>query len=164
MRTLLLVLPFVACTPEPRETPLEGPGFDETTGDLLRTQDEYMVGITYLEVRNAPGPGGRFGDHADAIGTYLFTEQPDGWLGAAFRNVGRLRWWTLSVWESEEAMLDFVVSEPHASAMLEINEVSRGAVSRSLTMPAEDLPVSWEQAMELLAADPHSYYGDPSWP
>lgn len=164
MRALLFALPLIACTPEPSESPLEGPGFDDSTGDLLRSQDEYLVALTFLEVRNAPGPGGRFGDHANRIGNYLFEETPAGWQGAAFRNVGRLKWWTMTVWESEEAMMDFVVSEPHASAMLEINDVSQGAVSRALWMSADDLPLSWADAMALLTEQQDSQYGDPSWP
>lgn len=164
MRTVFLMSAIAACTPEPRETPLAGPGFDESTGDLLRDQPEFLVALTYLEVRNAPGPGGRFGDHASAVGEHLFDTEPDGWLGAGFRNVGRLQWWTMTVWESEDAMMDFVVSEPHASAMLDINEVSRGAVSRALWMDAADLPLAWSDALVQLTDAQDSRYGTPTWP
>lgn len=164
MRSLLPLFALLACTPEPSESPLEGPGFDEATGELLRGQDEYMVALTYLEVRNLPGPGSRFGSHANAIGTHLFETEPAGWMGAGFRNVGRLRWWTMTVWESEEEMMDFVVAEPHVSAMLDINEVSRGAVNRSLWMAADELPLSWSDAMTLLIEAQDTRHGEPSWP
>ncbi len=165
MRPLLLLVTLIAaCVQVPGEGPLEGPGFDDLTGDFLGSADRYLVGLTYLQVKNQPGPGGRFGEHADAVGTYLFEEEPAGWLGAAFRDVGRLQWWTMSVWEDEEAMMQFVVSEPHASAMGDIDEVSTGAVSRSLWIDRDQLPLSWPDALQLLAEAQDSVYGAPRWP
>lgn len=165
MRTLLpLIALSAACAQAPEEVPLAGPGFAEDSGAFLGEAARYLVGLTHLQVKNQPGPGGRFGEHADAVGNHLFEEEPEGWLGAGFRNVGRLQWWTMTVWEDEDALLQFVVSEPHLSAMVDIDEVSAGAVSRSLWLDRDQLPLAWPDALELLAEAQDSTYGDPSWP
>ncbi|MBX2797625.1 MAG: hypothetical protein KTR31_08155 [Myxococcales bacterium] len=145
------------------ESPLSGPGFDELSGDLLGTHDTYLVGLTHLQVKNAPGPGGRFGDHANAVANHLFEEEPEGWLGAGFRNVGRLQQWTMTVWEDEEAMLDFVTSDPHLAAMADITDISAGAVSRSLELESSALPLPWDEALALLLEQQDYTIGDAKW-
>ena len=156
-----LVPVLVACTPKVEEGPLEGPGVE---GDRIVVEaEELLVGLTHLQVRNAPGPGKRFGDLADAIGTHLFENEPAGWVGAAFRNEGKLNWWTMTVWESEEALMDFVVSPVHAEAMGAFDDVSVGGETRSLWLPTEELPMSWDRALRLLKEDPDTVYGDSDW-
>ena len=159
-----IVLVVLGCSKQPEEGPLEGPGFDEKSGAFLGQNEEYLVAITHLQVKNAPGPGGRFGDHADAVGSHLFETEPAGWMGGAFRNVGRLQWWTLTVWESEEAMNEWVLSKPHVEAMVAIDDVSSGSSLRSLWLPAEQMPLPWDQALDLLAEAPDVEYGEPKWP
>lgn len=160
---VVVSLAVVGCDRTPEEDPLAGPGFDEQTGEILGAQQSYVVGITHLQVKNASKPGGRFGDHASAIGNHLFEEEPDGWVGAGFRNVGNLQWWTLTVWENEEALTDFVVSEPHLSAMVDLTDISVGAVSRSMTLQAKELPLSWGRALELLLEQQDYTFGDARW-
>jgi hypothetical protein len=155
MRFVVATLALAACTPAPEVSPFEGPDGVTT---LQTTQPEVLVAMTHLRVRNAPGPGRQFGEHANAIGNHLYETKPDGWLGASFRNVGRLDWWTLTVWESEEAMLAFVVSEPHVSAMIDIDVVSAGAESRTEWMAVEDAPPSWDLVVERLETDPQTVY------
>lgn len=133
------------------ETPFEGPGYDPESGPLV-VQDSYVLGLTELHVKNAPGPGGKFGDHAQAVGEYLYTpdNNVEGFVGGSFRNIGQLKWWTLTVWTSEEAMLDFVLSEPHLSAMADLEAVSSAARSTNVVITAADVPVSWEFALATL--------------
>ncbi len=159
----VLVLLSLACSREPVEGPLQGPGVDEDGQTLLSDAPELLVALTHLQVKNAPRPGRRFGDHADAIAEHLFEHEPPGWHGAAFRNVGRLDWWTMTVWTSEDAMLDFVVSEPHAAAITDLAEVAVGAESRSLWIPADDLPLSWDRALALLTEEQDFRYGASDW-
>lgn len=142
---------LLACNPTPEVMPFQGPDGVTT---LETDNEEVLVGMTHLRVRNAPGPGRRFGDHADAVANHLYDTTPEGWLGASFRNVGKLDWWTLTVWESEEAMLDFILSEPHASAMTDLGDISAAAESRSEWLPVEDGVPSWETVLEKLETDP----------
>ncbi|MCB9678063.1 MAG: DUF3291 domain-containing protein [Alphaproteobacteria bacterium] len=153
--SIAAMLVLGACTPEPEISPFEGP---DGVLEVVTDQEQVLVATTHLRVKNAPGPGRRFGDHADAVGNWLYETRPDGWLGAGFRNVGRLDWWTLTVWESEEAMRAFVASEPHLSAMRDIAEVSAGAEARSEWMAAEDAPPDWDHIVERLEADPQIVY------
>ena len=145
-----LVLLF-ACSPSVEIAPFAGPDGATT---VVTDQAQVLVATTHLQVRNAPGPGGRFGDHADAVANHLYDTNPDGWLGSGFRNEGQLHWWTLSVWESEEAMNAFVVSEPHVSAMAALTDVAVAAWSRAEWMPPEDAPPSWERIVEQLESSP----------
>lgn len=163
MSALLLPL-LLACTlPEPEETPLEGPGFDETTGALIAEGDTFVVALSHLQVRNLPGPGGRFGDHAETIGNGLFEDEPAGWLGAAFRNVGKLNWWTMTVWTDEAAMLEWVVSEPHSAAMRDFSEITVGGEFKRLDATPEELPLAWPDALQLLLDDPDKVAGESRW-
>ena len=146
---------LVACAePDPEETPFEGPGWDTEAGAPLLEQDSYILAITELHVINAPGPGRIFGEHADAIGTYLYTPANEvaGFVGGRFRNVGQLKWWTLTVWTDEASMMAFILDEPHVSAMADLSTVSSDARSTNLVIPAEDLPVDWAYALDELAS------------
>ena len=163
MRWLLMVGCMVACTKEVVEEPLSGPGFDEATGAFISEGDQFWVGLTHMQVKNAPGPGGRFGDHASAVGNHLYETEPEGWLGAAFRNRGQLNWWTMTVWASEEDLTAFVISEPHVSAMVAFDDVAKGGQTRVLVVEPSELPMSWDRAMELLLADPGYVSGETKW-
>ena len=151
MRSSLLalaLLPVLAgCSLEPEESPLSGPGFEEDTGAFLGEEGDYVIALTYLKVRNAPGPGDRFGELATDAATNLFETEPEGWLGAGFRNIGRLQQFTMTAWESEEAMLEWVVSPVHVQAMTEIGDVSSEAKSTVLDVTEAELPFSWEEAV-----------------
>lgn len=164
LRFGVVVSSLVACaTPEPEESALEGPGFDEETGALVAEGESFVVAVTHLQVRNLPGPGRRFGDHADAVGNYLFEEEPEGWLGAAFRNVGRLNWWTITVWESEHDMLRFVISSPHAEAMSDFGDITVGGESRSFEALPNELPITWDDALDRLLEEPDFVAGSSDW-
>ena len=157
---LTIVIGAGGCgAPEVEISPFEGPGYDAETG-LISPQDEYLVGLTHLRVRNLPGPGKRFGEHADAVATWLFENEPEGWVGASFRNVGKLDWWTMTVWESEEAQIAFIMSDVHADAMGALSDVARGAESRSLWVPAAEVPPDWDVALDWLADTQDYTFGE----
>jgi hypothetical protein len=155
MRTLLVV-GLMACAPEPEVMELTGPGFDG--GELIEAREAgYVVGLTELHVKNAPGPGGRFGELTEAVVDQMFPPDGElgevpGWVGTSFRNIGVLHWWTMTVWEDRDAMLAFVVSAPHVAAMTEIGDVAAAATSLHLEVEADALP-DWDEALALLAAE-----------
>lgn len=145
------ILVLSACSKAvPEETPFEGPGYNSETNTLVLQDTPLVVALTELHVKNAPGPGKRFGEHADAVGTHLYGDEPAGFVGGSFRNVGKLQWWTMSVWTDEASMNDFVLSEPHASAMTELAQVSSAARSTHLDFPAGGPPPSWDWALDQL--------------
>lgn len=148
LSSLLLTL-LAGCRPAPEEGAFEGPGWSEEEGFLVEA-DQLLVGLTYLQVRNAPEPGNRFGELANTIGEGIYASEPEGWVGAAFRNQGKLHWWTMTVWESEEAMVDWMVSEHHGQAMQEIGDVAIRAKSTNVWRPVDELPMSWDEATSII--------------
>lgn len=150
----LTTLLLAGCSQEPEIQPFQGP---DGVATLETEADEVLWIVTHLRVRNAPGPGGRFGDHANAVGNDLYDNPRPGWLGASFRNIGRLDWWTMTAWESEEAMLDWVVSEPHASAMAAFTDVATSGENRWEVRPTADGVLDWDTALVLLE-DPDFAY------
>ncbi len=153
MRVLAVLLSLSACAPAIEADLLEGPGYE--AGKLAAEPEGTLwVGLTYLRVKNAPGPGKTFGDHAGAIGEHLLgPNPPEGVVGTAFRNEGRLRWWTWSVWESEEAMLAFVTDELHLAAMADFLDVTAAAKSTRFAVAADEVPATWDDALDVLSAE-----------
>jgi hypothetical protein len=155
LRILGLVVVVGCQTPEAEEGVFEGPGFDPSTGLIEPVDGPLLVALTELHVRNAPGPGRRFGEHAQAIGEHLYGSQPPipGFIGGSFRNVGQLQNWTMTVWRDEASMLAFVVSEPHVLAMGDTAEVSVRARSTHLEISPDELPYEWDVALPILEAE-----------
>lgn len=154
-RLVGLMVMVGACSPRVETMAFQGPDGILT---VETAQAEVLVAMTHLEVRNAPGPGKRFGEHAEAVANSLYDDPPPGWLGAMFRNEGRLNWWTVTVWESEEAMLEFIVAEPHASAMRALTDVAVSAESRNEWMPVEAAPPPWDDVVVALEDEPRFVY------
>lgn len=151
--TLSTLCSLGACAdPAPETTPFEGPGFDATTGLIEPVDGPLIVALTQLDVHNAPGPGKRFGAYAQSIGDYLYGSDPaiPGFVGGSFRNVGKLHWWTMTVWRDEASMMDFVLSEPHVLAMGEISELAARARSTHTEISTDDLPYEWDVALDVL--------------
>jgi hypothetical protein len=63
------------------------------------------------------------------------------------------RFWTLSVWESDRALMDFVAKVPHGEAMKAI-ALHMGATkfTRWKTL-GSDVPPDWDDAIERMAKD-----------
>ncbi|WP_328912174.1 MULTISPECIES: DUF3291 domain-containing protein [unclassified Streptomyces] len=59
--------------------------------------------------------------------------------------------WTLSAWESREALYDYVAAEPHHTIMTGQRAVMRDSTFVFWNVPTEQLPVSWEEARRRLA-------------
>ena len=60
------------------------------------------------------------------------------------------RFWTLSVWESTEALDTFVATRPHAEVMKAIRPVMGQPVLTSWTAKGAALPPSWDDALARL--------------
>src|SRR5688572_32972024 len=104
--------------------PFEGPAF-ENGGQLKADVPDgtYLVSSTWLDVKNTPEAEAKFTELMNPLQEQLKT-QP-GLLGYSlqlqlFSNAG---YRTLTIWENEEAMLNYVVSENHANAMAAADEV-----------------------------------------
>jgi len=150
----LALATLVACTPS---SPLQGPGVDND--GALRTDAEgpFLVVATHTKV--AKGERKLFDDHVEAIDAQLPAQ--DGFVASSLRArmPGKERW-TMTVWESEEALLDFVVSGAHARAMGDSAVVLQGLFTAQWTVDRGDWPPTWDEALaELDAVEP-----DPAFP
>lgn len=133
-----------ACT---MSSPVEGPGFDPDGTLVSAHEGPFVVAVTHA--RSAAGQQDAFAAHVDAI-TAAIALAP-GFVGSSLRGhrPGRDNW-TLSIWESEEAMDEFVLTGPHLAAMSEAGLVLEEAGFAHFEAEASELPPTWEDALQAL--------------
>lgn len=132
MPLLALTLALGGCAAEDGFfwSPLEGPGYDAETGLTFEPAPDqtFVVAATYLSV-SRQGKG-LFRERMQGIQAEL-DAGPDGLVAYATggRLVGR-EYRTVTVWESEDDMMAFVLGEAHAQAMVDggdIRDPDKGA-------------------------------------
>ena len=69
-------------------------------------------------------------------------EQAEGFVGGALLKDRRRVYWTVTLWESEDAMRAYRDSEPHKTIMTRLGELSEGFASTRWTQESTVLP-SW---------------------
>lgn len=129
------------------EVPLAGPGYDPEAG-LIDPQDQYLVSTTQAMPR--PEALQQFGELAMAAGAAA--AQTPGLVAMSFANepnCGFAR--TITVWRDHASMLSFVVGPEHAAAIDATYEVTNGGRVTHFTIDAEQMPVTWEVALEHIA-------------
>ncbi|MFH0241274.1 DUF3291 domain-containing protein [Streptomyces sp. HK10] len=72
---------------------------------------------------------------------------------ALIAQLGRGVFWTLSAWESKEALYAYAKAEPHNSIMKRLRPTMRESHFVFWTVPAERLPISWEDARARLSEE-----------
>ncbi|RBM20678.1 DUF3291 domain-containing protein [Streptomyces sp. PT12] len=58
--------------------------------------------------------------------------------------------WTLSAWESKEALYTYAKTEPHKSIMTGLRSVMRTSTFTQWDSTTDDLPISWDEARKRL--------------
>ena len=127
--------------------PLAGPGVGED-GKLVA--GTYVVGATYLRLKPDVAAQQKFNEVVGPISLALMSQPGLVALQIGSSDeCGTAR--TFSVWESEEAMYNFVGGGPHGAAVGAIGQVSRGG---SIVTHWETGPegATWEEALKRLAA------------
>jgi hypothetical protein len=66
------------------------------------------------------------------------------------------KFWTLSVWESDRALMDFVAKIPHGEAMSKISPYMDKTKILRWKAKAPDVPPRWDDAMRRMAAAANS--------
>ena len=149
-----MILIMSACT---MSLPFDGPGV--TDGELT-TDDAgpFVVAATYA--RPKPHQSDAFQDHVGAIQELLDTlDAESGLVGYSLRGeiLGRDNW-TLTVWTSEEAMMDFVLSDVHLAAMAEADLIVEDASFTHWEEPdAVAIPPEWDEVERRLDEVPPAY-------
>lgn len=123
-------------------SPLQGPGIDPETGAIVGApQDTYVVhstlGVVTPETAEALGAMTE-----DVIAQAMTSEGAIGFSFSQDMTCGYAR--TLGIWESEEAMLAFVVSGKHAEAMQQADEILSTGRFGHIEVAAEDLDNAWD--------------------
>lgn len=135
-----------------------GPAVDPSTGKLKAPPAEgWVISSTYLRLKSDPTAQMRFGQLMGPIQQALAT-QP-GLLAielGSSMSCGTAR--TFTVWESEEAMFDFVAGPAHGAARAAVGEVSRGGSIVTHWSTARADQSTWEEAARRLAADEGPLY------
>lgn len=108
-------------------------------------EGEFIAAATHLRMSEG-GDGALFDEHVNNIVTSL--EDTPGYLGHSLRTVvGGRDNWTLTAWESEEAMVSFMLGEIHSAAMADAGEFDDGTGNTThWTLAADAFPPTWEDA------------------
>lgn len=154
---LALVVASTACDIAP---PFEGPGY--ANGLTTEAEGPFTVSTTLLVLKEGdPDAQGLFDKNMEVLNKTL--PDADGLVGSSlsFTLFGS-GYRTLTVWESEEAVLGWVTSEAHGNAMSEMADHSDPSSSvASWTMTREELeaaPPSWDDAKARLDSDGREVY------
>lgn len=140
--------------------PFEGPGYDPGRGVTAGPEvQEAVVMLTWARLDGDKRDA--FDDHIDIIMERIDT-QP-GLIGSSFRiEILGDEVWTMSAWENAEALRRFVKSELHLDAMVAGAPAVVDMKFSQLTVPRRDIPISWDRALETLAAQSQRYsHGGP---
>ncbi len=124
-----------------------GAGVDPDTGQLVA--GDYIASTTYLQL--VPDSEGPFNTLVEAILGDMFSNP--GFVGVQFgmsQDCSTRR--TLSVWQNEAAMMEFVTSDSHSAAIAAIPTLSRGA-SETAHWSASAGEIDWEAAATIIAAN-----------
>ena len=116
-----------------------------------QANDEYLAMVTYFllkRFRDMP----RFNLYSKRVQRQL--AESGGLLGYA---VGAKPWrkqfWTLSVWEDERALREFVHSGIHKGVMIVLQDDMADFANRAWTVRGSHVPPAWETAFKHLAND-----------
>ncbi|MGK5449908.1 DUF3291 domain-containing protein [Streptomyces radiopugnans] len=89
-----------------------------------------------------------------SLASWRQARRSPGAFGASLiAQLGRGVFWTLSAWESKEAVYAYAKAEPHNSIMKRLRPTMRESQFVFWNVPAERLPVSWEDARARLAEE-----------
>lgn len=112
---------------------------------------EYVVLLSYLPLtRYSKLP--LFFRYSNQINGQL--RETPGAIGYSMRaKLFSLRFWTLSVWDNDRALMEFVRKVPHAEAMSKIAPYMGKTNFWRWKLPSAEIPPRWEAAMRRAAAN-----------
>lgn len=130
--------------------PFRGPGFDSKEGPAIDYQGkEVLVAITHGVVDSAARQ--EFSTSLEDVRKAM-TDSP-GLIGYSVRRQifgGGV--WTMSAWESEEALLDFIDSPAHQAAVVNGGISPESVRSAYLWVTSNRLPLPWDEAEKIFEA------------
>ncbi len=113
---------------------------------------EYLALLSYLPLRGYRGTLALF-RRSQAVGAQL--ANTPGLIGFTFRaKILGHRFWTLSVWEDEQALMAFVGRDPHLGTMDALRPRMGDVGFFRWRVRGTEVPLAWDDAMH--HADPKS--------
>ena len=113
-----------------------------------QADDEYVAMVTYFFLKRFRGLP-RFNLYTKRVQRQL--AESDGLIGYALgARPWRKQFWTLSVWEDEKALRQFVHSGIHSGVMIVLQEDMADFRNRQWTVRGSHVPPAWEAALEQL--------------
>jgi len=110
------------------------------------TEKEYVAILSYLPLRSFWALP-QFFYYTRRIQTQLKSAR--GCVGySLLAHVFAKRFWTLSVWEDEVALMHFVHKDPHREAMMILRRFMGGTEFLRWKITGSALPPKWHEAME----------------
>ena len=151
------LIPFVwllsSCT---IGSPFKGPGFKSGTVTAETNNDQVIVGLTYIQTGPDDQKNDLFWNHVMQV--YDSMESHKGLIGYAIRReLFGDQGWTMSVWENEQSLNDFVRSEIHQAAIKNGMPALEQTRFARLTVHKDQIPLKWEEATEILRASTREY-------
>ena len=117
-----------------------------------REDEEYLAVVTYFLLKRFRGLP-RFNLYTGRVQQQL--KQTDGLVGHALgAKPWRKQFWTLSVWEDEQALRRFVYSGFHKGVMIVLTDDMADFSTRSWPIEGASVPPAWATALERLDS-PH---------
>jgi Domain of unknown function (DUF3291) len=109
-------------------------------------EKEYIAILSYLPLRSFWGLP-QFFYYTRRIQSQLKTAR--GVVGySLLAHVLAKRFWTLSVWENEVVLTDFIHNQPHREAMITLRRYMAGTEFARWKIKGTAVPPSWSEAME----------------
>ena len=119
-------------------------------------KEDYTVVVTYTEFKNKRESKKQFNQLVDGIMESI--ETSEGLYGYSIRRdfLGNSAW-TYTIWRNNTSMQLFKVAPAHLNAMKNASNVLNTAKFANVKIQQEQLPYSWDDALNLLENEGRSY-------
>jgi len=139
------------------QTPLSGPGYDAREGVTATGEGPLVLSLTAAVLKDDDTARDRFWAYVDTVEASL-PGRPGLVAYAKRTELFGDTAWTMTVWTDRDSLRAFVDSEPHRNAMRAAFGALSDARFARVEIDRNDLPVSWDRALELLESDGRHYY------
>lgn len=131
--------------------PFQGPKWDMSKGLTDKSlKGPFIAATTDIIVKNDSAAQDLFNNDFNAVQTELKTSP--GLIGYSLDEViGGDDYRTLTVWEDEQSMVNFVTGKAHAQAMSDVGKIGQHGEVTSWNVDLKDMPPTFDQAKKELA-------------
>ncbi len=121
-----------------------------------------IVSITYAKTEEKSEKNKSFWKNVNSIKDNI--KENSGLIGISIsKKIFGNEAWTMTVWETEEDLENFIVSKRHSQAIDESEEALATSKFARLKMKHKDIPLPWDEAVKILAEQKSrfkTYYED----